>query len=120
MTTPVRNFGAYTVTFDAEPEEISMRQHFIEECGWTPAQYKKIASCSWFCAKVGIWKDGEELATYYLGCCSYKTEKEFYTKYEGDYFADMVYSCAAEIKDPELLAAVSTWCDTLREKSLPK
>ena len=94
----VEGFG---ILFDAEEEYISMRQHFIKECGWTESQYRKIKDCAWFCAKVSAWKNGEELASTYLGCCCYKTVEEFYTKYHDDYFAQMVQDVVAEAKQVE-------------------
>lgn len=115
MTTPVKNFGDYIVTFEAEPEvDVRMRTHFIKECGWTERQYRKIKDCAWFSAKVSIWKAGKELATEYLGCCCYTTEEEFYTTYEGAYFADMVRTCANEINDPVLTQTVDAWHDAFR------
>lgn len=80
----------FVVCFEAEPEDISMRWHFVEECGWTDAQYRRTKNCAWFCANVSLYAEGELLGTEYLGCCCYKTEKEFYTTFKNDYFADMV------------------------------
>jgi hypothetical protein len=96
MTTPVKVFGNYVVCFEAEPEYESMRSHFIKFCGWTASQFRPIAKFAWFCARVSIWKDGKELAHDYLGACCYKKSEEFYTKYESDYFADMVRECARD------------------------
>lgn len=109
MPTPVKTFGEYVFCFDAEEEDRSAREHFINECGWSEREYRRIANCAWFCARVSVWKDGEELASDYLGACSYKTEKQFYTTYQGDYFADMVRACAEETKDPSLIAQVEAW-----------
>ena len=94
----VEGFG---ILFDAEEEYISMRRHFIKECGWTESQYRKIKDCDWFCAKVSAWKNGEELASTYLGCCCYKTAEDFYTTYHDDYFAGMVREVVAEAKQVE-------------------
>lgn len=116
MSTPVKTFGDYVVCFDAEDEDRSARYHFVTECGWTEKEFNRIRHYPFFCAKVSIWKDGEEVAVDYLGACSYKTEKEFYTKCVGDYFADMVQECANQIKNPELVCAVSAWREKLREK----
>jgi hypothetical protein len=114
MATPIINFGEYTFCFDAEDEDISMREHFIAECGWSQKDYARIRDYAWFCAKVTVWKDGEELGSDYLGACCYKTEKQFYTTYKGDYFADMVRECAGETKDPALIAIVDNWHTKLR------
>ena len=94
----VEGFG---ILFDAEEEYISMRQHFIKECGWSESHYRRIQNYAWFCAKVSAWKNGEELASEYLGCCCYETVEEFYTKYHDHYFAQMVHSVVAEAKQVE-------------------
>lgn len=112
---PVKVFGDYVVGFEAEPEDLSMRHHFVKECRWTQAQYAKIRDFAWFSAKVTIWKDGEELAAEYLGACCYETEDEFWTVYESDYFADMVRQCAKEVGDLQLLAQVLPWHAAFRE-----
>lgn len=117
MTTPVLNFGKYTVCFEAQDEEMSARYHFIKECGWSEKQFKRIEDFPFFCACVSIWKHGEELATDYLGCCSYKTESEFYTRYKSDYFADMVDRCIEEINDPELSALYAPWAESMRKEN---
>lgn len=116
MCTPVLSFGEYFVTFEAQEEDISMRQHFIKECGWTESQFRKIKDCAWFCAAVRLFKNGEELDCEYLGCCSYETEKEFYTRYISNYFADMVHTLAQNTKDAVLIAAVTQWREALRAK----
>jgi hypothetical protein len=115
--TPIKTFGDYVVCFEAMPEDISARTHFIEECGWTPAQFRKIKDFPFFCAHVAIYKDAAMLADDYLGCCSYETESEFYQRYAADYFADMVHSCAEQIKDPALDAAVTAWSEQLRNST---
>jgi hypothetical protein len=111
---PVKVFGDYVVCFEAEPEYLDMRHHFVKECGWTQGQFAKIQDFAWFSAKVSIWKDGKELAADYLGACCYETEDEFWTTYEGDYFAEMVRHCAEELGDKQLLAQVLTWRATFK------
>lgn len=90
---PVLSIDDYIITFSDEEEEMSARQHFIKDCGWTESQYRKIKNFAWFCAKVSVWKDGKVLAEEYLGACSYESAEQFYTTYKGDYFADMVAEC---------------------------
>jgi hypothetical protein len=119
MTTPVKVFGDYVACFEAEPEtDISMRRHFIKECGWSEAQFRRIKNFAWFSATISIWKDGEELAADFLGACCYRTTSEFYTRYEGDYWCDKVHNCALEINDPVLLASVNQWRHELSQKAL--
>ena len=106
---PVKVFGDYVVCFEAEEETLGMRHHFIRECGWSEKQFRRIRDYAWFSAKVTLWKAGKELAAEYLGACCYKTEDEFWTEYEGDYFCDMVHTCALETKDAMLIADVDKW-----------
>ena len=101
MNRYVETVEGFGILFEAQEEDIPMREHFIRECGWTESQYWKIKDCDWFCAKVSAWKNGEELASTYLGRCCYKTAEEFYTKYHDDYFADMVRDVVAEAKRVE-------------------
>ena len=114
MCTPIKSFGSYIVTFEAQAEDITSRHHFIKHCGWTAAQFRNIQNYPFFTAHVVLWRDGEEVADQYLGACCYKTEKEFFTTYVGDYFSDMVAGCADESKDLELIAMVNAWRDSLR------
>lgn len=114
MTIPVKVFGDYVVCFEAEEEDVNMHRHFVKECGWTETQYREIKDFAWFSAKVTIWRNAKELASDYLGACCYKTEEEFYTTYEGDYFADMVRECARETKDVALINAVGVWHASIR------
>ena len=117
MPTPVITFSDYVFCFDAEPEQESSKTHFIGFCGWTPQQFARIRNYPFFCAKVSCWKDGEELSTDYLGACCYKTESAFYKTYRGDYFADMVRTCADETGDTELIAQVDAWHAKLRAQT---
>ena len=114
--TPVKTFGDYAVCFEAKDEHTSARHHFINECGWSPEEFKSIRSYAWFCARVSLWKDGKELGAEYLGCCSYRTESAFYKRYAGDYFADMVRILADRTEDAELIGRVDAWHQSLRAK----
>lgn len=120
MTIPVLNFGEYTICFEAQEEDVSARRHFITECGWSEKEFARLRRFAWFCATVSLWKDGEELNCEYLGCCSYKTTAEFYTRYRGDYFADMVLANAEATKDTALIEQASAWRASLHEvKTVP-
>ena len=98
MNRYVETVEGFGILFEAQEENTSMREHFIKECGWRESWYRKIKDCDWFCAKVSAWKNGEELASKYLGCCCYKTVEEFYTTYHDGYFADMVQEVVTEAK----------------------
>lgn len=95
---PLFEQDGFILCFEAEEEDISMRHHFIKECGWSEKEYRKIRGFSWFCAKVSAWKGGIEMGTAYLGCCCYKTAEEFYTTYKDDYFKDLVAEAIAEAR----------------------
>lgn len=95
---PLFEKQGFIICFEAEEEDQSMRHHFIKECGWTEAEFRKIENFAWFSAKVSAWRNGKEWGTDYLGGCSYATVKEFYTTHKDDYFADMVDNAIAEAK----------------------
>lgn len=108
LTVPGTDF---VVCFHAMPEEMNMRKHFINECGWTEAMFRPIRNMPWFIAVVSLWHRGECLGEEFLGGCCYKTEEEFYTVYAGDYFADMVCELADNWGDD----AVKAWAPAWRE-----
>ena len=101
MTRYIETVDGFGILFEAEPEHVCMRQHFINECGWTESQYREIKDFAWFSARVSAWKNGEELASTHLGACCYESVEEFYTKYHDDYFAQMVRDVVAEAKQVE-------------------
>lgn len=115
---PVKVFGEYVVCFEALPEDEPMRRHFINFCGWTPAQFRKIKDFQWFCARVSLWRDGVQLAYDYLGRCCYTTADEFWIEHQGDYFADMVRECAHQVNDPGLRAVVDSWHANFRRAAV--
>ena len=98
MLIPLFEQEGFIVCFQGHEEDISMRRHFINECGWTKAEYRKIKNYAWFCAEVSVWKDGKKLGNDYLGACCYETEEEFYTKHKDGYFVDMVKNAIKEAK----------------------
>ena len=94
----IETHEGFGILFEAQEEDVSMRRHFIKECGWTEAEYRKVKDCEWFCAKVSAHLDGEELGSAYLGCCAYETVEEFYTKYRDDYYKQMRDEAVKEAK----------------------
>ena len=96
MLIPLFEKDGFIICFEAHEEDISMRRHFIKECGWSESKYRKIKNYEWFCAEVSAWKNGEKLGNDYLGACCYKAAKDFYT-IEG-YFPDMVGRAIEEAK----------------------
>lgn len=103
--TPLFEQDGFIICFEAQEEDVSARFHFIHECGWTEDQFAEIADFPFFCAKVSAWRDGREWDAAYLGCCSYRTEAEFYTTYKDEYFARMVKEVLAEAQKAYQTAA---------------
>ncbi len=87
---PLFERDGFIICFASQPEDISMRQHFIQNCGWTARQYRALRGFAWFSASVSAWRNGVELAVTHLGCCCYRTVEDFYIRYRDEYFADMV------------------------------
>jgi hypothetical protein len=93
---PIATKGDYIITFEAEPEHIGMRHHFIKECAWSEKDYRKLRDSrpAWFCAKIAVWYDGQEIGTSYLGCCCYDTEEQFWRS--SDYIPQMIDEAVEE------------------------
>lgn len=106
----------YVVCFDAEPEDMGMRDHFIGECGWTEKQFDEIEDFAWFQVTVSLWREGKLLGEEFLGCCCYKTEDEFWTTYAADYFSDMV--CELLERDSHALQWATLWREVLRSPTV--
>lgn len=84
-----------SVEFEAENEEISPEGQFDdkETANEIVKQYEDGNEAAWFSAKVTVLhKDFVE--TDYLGCCSYKSFKEFKND---PYYLDMINTCVNEI-----------------------
>lgn len=94
---PLFEQGGFVIAFEALPEHVPMRRHFVTECGWTEAEYRRLRGFAWFTARVSAWREGVEKAAAYLGGCCYRSAEEFYTTYRDDYFADMVREVLAEV-----------------------
>lgn len=108
--------NGFQVFFYAETEHVDKRKHFIDECGWTEAEYKTISKMRWFTAHVQIRVAGLALSDQYLGCCCYNSTKEFYTTYKDDYFKDMVSEGIDEAREvlPDLISSTETQLNQLR------
>lgn len=96
----VVSYEGFDIYFETEEEFESIREHFIDECGWSKEQYASLLSSKpkWFCAHVVAKKAGIELGEAYLGGCCYNSHKEFYTTYFDDYFKDMMKDAVNEAK----------------------
>jgi hypothetical protein len=95
---PLFEKEGFIICFEALPEEIQASKHFIDECGWNTEQFEKIDHFDFFCAKVSAHKDGKELGSSYMGCCSYENASDFYTNNKHAYFSDMVEDVLSEAK----------------------
>jgi frataxin-like iron-binding protein CyaY len=83
------------IEFEPQEEDINIFDQFEEEetAQKVADDYNSGNFYSWFCAKITVKYRGYD-ATDYLGCCSYKSEKDFK---EGGYYIDMVDTCIQEI-----------------------
>jgi hypothetical protein len=59
-----------------EPEDMSMKYHFINQCGWSLVDYTSIANNYWFVARVTAYKGKIACGDAYLGGNCYKNKKE--------------------------------------------
>lgn len=88
MKTLVKTVKGFDIYFEALEEDLSLRELLPGETEENLQEIERNNAV--FCAKVTAEKAGIELASDYLGGCIYENEKDFYTRYENDYFADMV------------------------------
>lgn len=109
--------GRFVVMFEAQEEDVDPRKHFVSECGWTPKEYAKQRNTQWFGVRISLWAEGKQLAEQYLGCCAYKNPDEFWQRYRGDYYADMVHECLTDAGEPVL---ATMWRDTVRAETNQK
>ena len=79
----------FDIYFTPESEDMTAREHFIDECGWTEKQFDKIRNYDFFCAHVEAERAGIVLGEAYLGCCCELQFRDFWER-EGDYFDSMV------------------------------
>ena len=96
--TPLFEKDGFIICFEALPEGINMRQHFIKECGWSEKEYRSMArkDPAWFCAEISAWLNGEKLGTSYLGCCCYDSMQDFWQS--SGYLPQMVDEAIEEAK----------------------
>lgn len=96
MKTLVKTVEGFDIYFEALNEDISLRDLLPDD---TEEQLQEIEDNNVvFLAKVSAEKNGIELSEEYLGGCIYETEEDFYTKYENEYFADMVNTVVKDAK----------------------
>lgn len=97
---PVEVVDGFVVCFTAHHEAESMRAHFIGQCGWDESDYNDFINedFDWFVAEVSVWRNGEALASEWLGACYYAKAEDFYTTYRNDYYADMRQAALDEAK----------------------
>lgn len=98
MRTLVKTVENFDIYFEPLEEHIPLTDLFMAE--YVQEVIDKVNSGEWvyFCAKVTAEKNGIELADTYLGGCVYVDFEEFYTKYESEYFSDMVNEVITEAK----------------------
>ena len=92
----IKTVEGIDIYFEALEENIPLSELLPEE---TQEQIKEIEDNNIiFCAKVTAKVNDIELSNDYLGGCIYESEEDFYTKYENDYFTDMVNNVVSEAK----------------------
>lgn len=62
------------LSFESE-DHIDPRNHFINECEWTPEQYLEVKNFYWFTAKITAFKGSIACGSAYLGANCYKNLK---------------------------------------------
>lgn len=84
------------VEFSAEPEDISPSDMLDDErdVKYIEREFDRGNGYAWFCAKVTVSYKGYS-ADNYLGCCSYKSERDF--KENSGYYTGMIDECVIEI-----------------------
>jgi hypothetical protein len=90
------NVSGVTVEFEAENEDMSPSDMEFDEVNinYIEREFNRGNGYAWFCAKVTVRYRGYE-AIDYLGCCSYKSERDF--KENSGYYVDMIRQCVDEI-----------------------
>lgn len=115
----LENLGV-VIEFDPQEEDISPADHleFEEDIKNVCDRYEGGNRSAWFCAKVTVKYRGFEEDDY-LGCCSYKSFKDFTGEFKG-YYLDMINQCVSRInKDIEFAngQTVKFW-DIRRAKNI--
>ena len=92
----LENLGVI-IEFEPQEEEISPVDQFDNEAAAQKIcdRYNNGFLEAWFCAKVTVKYKGLEEDDY-LGCCSYKSFKQF-TDGITDYYGDMINTCIDQI-----------------------
>jgi len=88
MKTFVKKHKGLDIYFEALEEYIPLHELLPDH---TPEQISVIERENViFCARVSAEVNGIELASCDLGGCIYENYEDFYTRYKGDYFSEMV------------------------------
>lgn len=93
---PVTTKDGYIITVEKLPEDISMFDHFVNECGWLESDLDGMYDDNFFCAKVAVWTNGKEMGAAYLGSCYYNSLQDFIQS--ADYFDDLIDEAIEDAK----------------------
>ena len=91
-----------TIYFEAMEEHDSIKDSFPEETEESLNEiYRKLDVCHlmWFCAKVYIERNGQEVVSTYLGCCLYENAEDFIEN--SGYCDDMISEVEEELKEKD-------------------
>ena len=97
----IKEVDGFSIYFEALGEDSTFDQlleGMEEEDKQETIEQIKAGELVLFIAKVTAEKIGFEFGIDYLGGCIYESEEAFYTKYENDYFADMVDNAVTEAR----------------------
>jgi len=85
------------IEFTPENEDVSPSDNIDDQetINYIIDQYNNGNEAAWFCAKIEVRYKGVE-GTDYLGCCSYKSFKQFQSDGSG-YYVDMINQCINQI-----------------------
>jgi len=70
------NKDGFKIVLSFEDEIQTMRDHFINDCGWSVEQVKELKGYKFFTAKVTAYKGKIECGIAYLGACCHKDLKD--------------------------------------------
>lgn len=87
---PLFEKDGFIICFDTLPEDISMHDHFVKDCGWTEEEFRKIRNYQWFIVEISAWQDSHQLGKSYLGGCCYKSIDDCIKEEISGYLPQMV------------------------------
>lgn len=69
----ITDFDGFRIVLKFSSEHFNMRDHFMNDCGWSKEQYEKINNFYWFTAEVCAYKGRVCVGSAYLGANCYES-----------------------------------------------